>query len=146
MNADVLLYWHWFAAGLALLIVEMFLPTGFVLLWMGVSAIVVGVIAWAAPTPWTLECVLFGILSIVFFFAYRKLWPQKPVLEQPTLNRRGHSYVGRTFTLSEPIINSVGTLRVDDSQWRINGPDMAAGSQVRVVQADGATLRVERAG
>lgn len=146
MDADPLLYWYWFVAGFALLIVEMFLPTGFVLMWMGVSAIVVGAIAWVAPTTWPVELVLFGVLSILSFFAYRKLWPQKAVTEQPSLNRRGHSYVGRTFTLSDPLINGVGTLRVDDSQWRIAGPDMPAGSQVRVVQAEGATLRVERAG
>lgn len=146
MEADPLVYWYWFVAGFGLLIVEMFLPTGFVLMWMGVSAIIVGVVAWLAPTSWPVELVLFGVLSIVTFFAYRKLWPQQPVVEQPSLNRRGHSYVGRTFTLSDPMINGVGTLRVDDSQWRITGPDMPAGSQVRVVQADGATLRVERAG
>lgn len=146
MDADPLVFWYWFVAGFGLLAVEMLLPTGFVLMWMGISAIVVGIIAWLAPTPWTVELVLFGVLSIVCFFAYRKLFPQKPVAEQPSLNRRGDSYVGRTFTLSDPVINGVGTLRVDDSQWRIAGPDMPAGSQVRVVLAEGATLRVERAG
>jgi membrane protein implicated in regulation of membrane protease activity len=146
MEADPLVYWYWFVAGFGLLIVEMFLPTGFVLMWMGVSAMIVGVIAWLAPTSWPVELMLFGVLSIVSFFAYRKLWPQQAVVEQPSLNRRGHSYVGRTFTLSDPVINGVGTLRVDDSQWRISGPDMPAGSQVRVVQADGSTLRIERAG
>lgn len=146
MSADPLLFWYWFVAGLALLIVEMFLPTGFVLMWMGVSALIVGVIAWVAPTTWPVEVVLFGVISIVSFFAYKKLFPQKAVVEQPALNRRGHSYVGRTFTLSDPVINGIGTLRVDDSSWRIAGPDMPAGSQVRVTQAEGATLRVERAG
>lgn len=143
---DPLLYWHWFVAGFALLIVEMFLPTGFVLMWMGVSALIVGLIAWVAPTGWQVEIVLFGVLSIVSFFAYKKLFPQKPIADQPALNRRGHSYVGRTFTLTDPVINGVGTLRVDDSAWRIVGPDMPAGSQVKVTQAEGATLRVERAG
>lgn len=146
MERDLLLFWYWFVAGFGLLIVEMFLPTGFVLMWMGISALLVGVIAWVLPTPWTVEIALFGVLSIVCFFAYKKLFPQKVVAEQPTLNRRGHSYVGRTFTLSDPVINGIGTLRVDDSSWRIAGPDMPAGSQVRVVQAEGATLRVERAG
>lgn len=146
MPPEPLLFWHWLVAGLALLIVEMFLPSGFVLLWMGLSAIAVGLVAWLLPTPWALELVLFGVLSIVSFFAWRALFPQKPVAEQPALNRRGHSYIGRHFTLSDPIINGVGTLRVDDSQWRIVGPDMPAGSNVKVVLAEGATLRVERAG
>jgi membrane protein implicated in regulation of membrane protease activity len=146
METDPLLFWHWWVAGFVLLIVEMFLPTGFVLLWMGVSAIIVGFIAWLAPTGWQLELVLFGVLSIISFFVYRRLWPQKPITEQPTLNRRGQSYVGREFTLTEAIVNGVGKLHVDDTQWRIAGPDLPAGSQVRVTQADGATLKVERAG
>ncbi|HEY1153047.1 MAG TPA: NfeD family protein, partial [Pseudolabrys sp.] len=64
--------------------------------------------------------------------------------DAPTLNRRGASYVGRQFTLAEPIVNGVGRLRVDDSQWRISGIDAPAGVTVRVVRADGATLHVER--
>ncbi|HEY0917405.1 MAG TPA: NfeD family protein [Solimonas sp.] len=36
-------------------------------------------------------------------------------------------------------------MRVDDSQWRITGPDVPAGTQVRVTRADGATLHVEPA-
>ena len=45
---------------------------------------------------------------------------------------------------SAPIVNGVGKLHVDDSQWRISGADVPAGTQVRVVAADGSTLRVER--
>jgi membrane protein implicated in regulation of membrane protease activity len=143
---DWLVYWHWWVAGLALLILEMIIPTGYVLLWTGISAIVVGVLALIVPMPWTLEVVVFGVLSAVSFFAFRKLFPQKTAPdERPTLNRRGHSYVGRIFTLTKPVVNGVGTLHVDDSQWRITGPDMPEGSQVRVIEADGATLKVERA-
>ena len=42
---DELLYWHWWIAGLALLVLEMLLPTGFVLLWIGASAIIIGVLS-----------------------------------------------------------------------------------------------------
>ncbi|HKY93594.1 MAG TPA: NfeD family protein [Nevskiaceae bacterium] len=143
---DWLVYWHWWVAGLVLLILEMIVPTGYILLWTGISAIVVGLIALFVPMPWTLEVVVFGALSFVSFFAFRKLFPQRKAPdERPTLNRRGHSYVGRTFTLTRPVVNGVGTLHVDDSQWRITGPDMPEGSQVRVIEADGATLKVERA-
>jgi hypothetical protein len=37
--------------------------------------------------------------------------------DQPKLNRRGEQYVGRTFTLEEPIVNGHGKIRVDDSTW-----------------------------
>jgi len=33
-------------------------------------------------------------------------------------------------------------VRVDDTIWRVAGPDTPAGSRVRVVRADGASLTV----
>lgn len=146
MLIEQLVYWHWWVAGLALLILEMLIPANLVLLWMGISAVVVGLIAWLLPTTWPLELVLFGVLSVGSFFLYHRFRKTPATPDEPTLNRRGESYVGRTFTLSAPIINGVGKLRVDDTQWRISGPDLPEGSQVRVVKADGATLQVERAG
>ncbi|MGQ0698061.1 MAG: NfeD family protein [Panacagrimonas sp.] len=140
-----MVYWHWMVLGLALLILEMLVPTNLVLLWMGISALIVGLVAWVLPTGWEAELILFGVLSVVSFFAYQRFRKIPAATDEPTLNRRGESYVGRTFTLATPIVNGVGKLRVDDSQWRVSGPDLPEGSQVRVVKADGATLKVERA-
>ncbi|WP_411887535.1 NfeD family protein [Hydrocarboniphaga effusa] len=140
----VLVYWHWWVIGLALIALEAFVP-GAVFLWMGISALVVGLIVAFVTLGWPAQLVLFGLLSLASFFAYRRLRPKRDLLsDAPTLNRRGASYVGRQFTLAEPIVNGVGRLRVDDSQWRISGIDAPAGVTVRVVRADGATLHVER--
>ena len=141
-----LVFWHWFVLGLVLLIGEVLLPTGFFLIWIGAAALLVGALSWLIPAlGWEVQAVLFGVLSIASFFVWRHFHPGNPVSDQPTLNRRGHSYVGRTFTLGAPIVNGVGTLHVDDSQWRITGPDAAAGSRVRVVATEGTTLKVELA-
>ena len=142
-----LLFWHWFVAGFALLIAEVVLGTGYFLIFVGAGALVVGVLAWAMPglVGWQAQLVLFGVLSVASFFVWRRFSPGNPASDQPALNRRGHSYVGRTFTLSTAIVNGVGKLHVDDSQWRISGADAEAGTQVRVVAVDGATLKVERA-
>jgi membrane protein implicated in regulation of membrane protease activity len=140
-----ILYWHWWILGLVLLVAEMLSPTGFFLLWIGVAAILVGAVSWLVPAlGWEVEMILFGVLSVASFFAWRRLRPAPVDSDQPSLNRRGHSYVGRTFTLASPIVNGIGKLHVDDSQWRISGADVPAGTQVRVVAADGSTLRVER--
>jgi membrane protein implicated in regulation of membrane protease activity len=141
---EELVYWHWFVAGLGLLVLEMLLPTGFVLLWIGASAIVVGALSWLLPLGWPIQFMLFAVLCVVSFFLWKRYRPAELPTDRPTLNRRGASYVGRTFTLADPIVNGVGKLRVDDSQWRITGPDVPAGTQVQVVQADGATLHVEK--
>jgi membrane protein implicated in regulation of membrane protease activity len=63
----------------------------------------------------------------------------------PFLNRRTEAMVGREFTLEKPIVNGTGTVRIDDTIWRVAGPDAPAGSRVKVVQADGASLTVAAA-
>jgi membrane protein implicated in regulation of membrane protease activity len=50
--------------------------------------------------------------------------------------------IGRVFTLEKPIIDGAGTVRIDDTVWRVAGPDTPAGSRVRIVRADGASLTV----
>lgn len=145
MRFEALLFWHWWVAALVLLSLEAFFP-GAIFLWMGVSAAVVGALAWVLPIGWQTQIVLFGALSIVSFFIYRRLRPAAAeTSDEPTLNRRGHSYIGRRLTLSEPIVNGVGRIHVDDSQWRISGPDLPTGTSVRVASVDGATLLVEPA-
>jgi membrane protein implicated in regulation of membrane protease activity len=144
MTGMNILYWHWWVIGLGLLSLEMLLPTEYVLVWMGISGIVTGLLAWLLPLNAQTELVLFGVLSIVSYFTYRRLRPSIDS-DKPTLNRRGQSYVGRVFTLDEPIVNGIGKVHVDDSQWRISGLDTPAGAQVRVIAADGTTLKVEQA-
>ena len=50
--------------------------------------------------------------------------------------------VGRVCTLEKPIVDGSGTVRIDDTIWRVAGPDAPAGSRVRIVHADGASLTV----
>jgi membrane protein implicated in regulation of membrane protease activity len=141
-----IVFWHWWVLGLLLLVAEMLSPTGFFLLWIGAAAVLVGVVAWLMPTlGWEVEVMMFGVLSVASFFVWKRFRPALAASDQPSLNRRGHSYVGRSFTLTAPIVNGVGKLHVDDSQWRISGPDADAGTQVKVVAVDGATLKVDRA-
>jgi membrane protein implicated in regulation of membrane protease activity len=55
---------------------------------------------------------------------------------------RGQRYVGRVFTLDEPIVNGRGKIRVDDTTWNIEGADLAAGVSVEVTSVDGTILKV----
>jgi membrane protein implicated in regulation of membrane protease activity len=64
--------------------------------------------------------------------------------DQPRLNRRGEQYVGRVFTLREPIVNGQGKIRVDDSTWKIQGVDCPSGTKVRVTGVNGVVLQVSR--
>ena len=141
---DEITFWHWLIAGVILMILEMVAP-GVVFLWVGIAAIITGVVAWAAPglsLEWLL--IVFATLSVVSVAAGRMYLKHRPLAtDHPKLNRRGQRYVGRTFVLEEPIRDGYGKLKVDDSTWKIAGPDLDAGAKVEVIDVDGTILKVE---
>jgi hypothetical protein len=137
-------YWHWWVLAVALLILEAFAP-GFVFLWLGISAGVVGLLLLIAPgIAWEYQVIAFAVLSVTAIAGWRRYQSRHPThTDRPTLNRRAEQYVGRRFTLSSPIVNGRGTIQVDDSTWRVEGPDCEAGSTVEVLACDGTILKVE---
>jgi len=38
-----------------------------------------------------------------------------------------------------------GRVRVGDSSWRVTGPELLAGTEIRVVRVEGSTLVIEKA-
>jgi len=61
------------------------------------------------------------------------------------LNRRAEQLVGRVVALDQPIVAGTGRAKVDDAFWVVAGPDLPAGTPVRVVAVDGMTLKVQQA-
>src|SRR5210317_537190 len=100
---DHIVFWHWWILAGLLLILELTAPA-FFFLWLGIAAASVGLILLVFPDiPLETQLVLFGIASIVAVLAWRKYRETRPrVTDQPNLNRRGHQYIGRTFSLDEP--------------------------------------------
>lgn len=134
--------WNWWIAGLLLLGLEILAP-GSVFLWFGVSAILVGTLALFVGLSWQTAVIIFLVLSFVTLFVGRRLMARlSSERGDPGLNKRGSRYVGRTFVLAEPIEQGSGRLSIDDTVWRISGPDLPAGSRVRVDAVDGVRLAV----
>ncbi len=144
MSPEEIEFWHWWIAAIVLVVVEVFAP-GTVALWMAVSAAAVGVLLLAIPdVTWQIQILVFAVLSVATVIGWRAYQLRYPtVSDQPTLNRRGEQYVGRTFTLSEAIVNGNGKIHVDDTMWKVEGADLAEGTQVRVTGVVGTALTVE---
>jgi hypothetical protein len=125
------------------LLIEIFAP-GMFMLWLGLSAILVGIISSAVVWSWQAQLIAFAVFAIAAVPAWRHFARkvEKPA-DSPFLNRRAEGYVGREFTLDKPIVGGVGTIRIDDTVWRVTGPDVPAGSRVRIARAEGAALMVE---
>lgn len=137
--------WVWFASGLVLVGLELAIPGSF-LIWFGAAALVVGiVVAYFAP-DWRWQLVLWGALSLSFLIVGRRLTLRvDKSMGDPHLNNRGSRYQGRVFLLRNAVAHGKGTLEIGDSVWRINGPDLPAGSHVKIVGQDGTTLIVDAA-
>lgn len=137
--------WAWWIGGVILLALEILAP-GNVFVWFGVAAILTGVVALLADITWQLEWIIFGVLSLVLVIAGRRYFARRAETSaEPFLNRRLDAMVGHDYVLSEPIVDGVGQIRINDANWRINGPDLPSGSRVRVVGHDGAVLTVAAA-
>jgi membrane protein implicated in regulation of membrane protease activity len=139
-------YWHWWILAGILLIIEISAPS-FFFLWLAIAAAITGFVMLAVPGfGWQYQLLVFSGFSIISLTAFRRYQRARPAeTDQPALNRRGEQYIGRTFTLTEPLINNTGVIRVDDSTWRIRGSDLPAGTTIRVVDVDGVILQVEAA-
>ncbi len=140
-------YWHWFAFGLFLMLVEILVP-GAIFLWLGIAGVLTGLLLAAMPeTGWQVQLVVFAVLSVAAIFLGRRFVAsrQRPT-DHPTLNRRGRSMVGTWCTLRDDTVNGRGRVRVGDTMWALRlaevGSDLPAGAQVTVVEVDGVTLVV----
>ncbi len=136
-------HWFWLSLGFILGAVEMIAP-GFFLMWLGLAAIIVGMLTWALPISLPLQVALFAILSVLTVYAGKKFLKDNPIeSDDPKLNNRGARLNGEIVTVVEAIADGHGRVRVGDTDWNARGADAAAGAKVRVIGADGAVLLVE---
>lgn len=136
--------WSWIVFGFVLLALELVVPGG-VLVWLGASALVTGLVTLFVPIYWPLQFVIYGVLALFSIWLWLRLRGQGAPTDQPFLNRRADRYIGREIVLDQPIVGGAGRLALDDTTWRITGPDLAVGEKVRVVAVSGAVLQVEAA-
>lgn len=142
--------WNWMVLGFILLALEILVP-GIFLLWIGVAAILTGALTlqlWGLIWwPWQVQVLVFLVLSVASALIGKKLMDARRAddTDQPLLNKRAEQLVGRTASLDEPIDNGYGRIRIDDTTWRVSGPDLPAGTRVRVTSAESGELKVEKA-
>ena len=138
--------WNWLIFGVILMALELMAP-GVFLFWLGLAALLVGLVSFAFTPSWQVQILMFAVFAAAAVPLWRRLSRSNaaPSGDSPFLNKRADALVGRVFTLEKPIVDGTGTVRIDDTVWRIAGPDVPAGSRVKIVQAHGASLTVAAA-
>jgi hypothetical protein len=138
--------WNWLVFGIILMALEIAVP-GVFLFWLGLAALLVGLLSFAIHPSWEIQLLMFAVFAIAAVPLWRRLARSHTSASKsnPFLNKRADALIGRVFTLEKPIIDGSGTVRIDDTIWRVAGPDTPAGNRVKIVRADGASLTVAAA-
>ncbi len=140
---DKIVYLWWSVGGL-LLLAEMLVP-GASLLWLGLAALAMGVLMIFVPemAP-LLQAVIFGAFAATSVGLYLRFFrSREPKTDRPLLNKRASQLIGREIALSEGIQMGRAKVQIGDALWTIEGPDMPAGTHVKVVSTDGIVLKVQ---
>jgi membrane protein implicated in regulation of membrane protease activity len=134
--------WTWLIAGVVLILLETLAP-GVFMLWLGIAAVIVGALSFFIISSWQSQVLAFAVLAVAMVPLWRRFGrPSTTATDKPFLNRRTQGLIGRVLTLEKPIVDGVGTVKIDDTIWRVEGPEAPAGSRVRIEKADGAQLYV----
>ena len=136
-------HWLWATLGLILLAAEMLAP-GVFMLWFGLAALATALLTFATDPSVPLQIVNFSFLALIFAYSARRLFGERPIVsDDPLLNNRLGRLVGETAVVSLSISGGTGRVRLGDSEWQAEGPDIIAGERVRVTGARGTALLVE---
>lgn len=133
----------WGCLALLLVAAEMLVPEAF-MLWLGIAAGGVFLLLLALPGLSPLaQVAAFLVFSAASIGAYLRWFRGRgKVSDRPLLNKRAEQLVGRAFDLESAIVDGHGRVKVQDAYWTVTGPDLPAGSRVRVVAADSMNLVV----
>ena len=134
--------WNWLILGILLMGIEALVP-GVFMFWLGLAALIIGILSFGVAVSWPMQIVGFALLAISMVPLWRHFAGRASEREDnPFLDRRTQELVGQVATLETPIVNGFGTIKLGDTIWRVEGPALEAGTRVKIENADGARLHV----
>ncbi|OLQ87433.1 hypothetical protein BIY21_17120 [Vibrio ponticus] len=138
-------HWHWIGLGLALLAAELLGAAGY-LLWLGISALLVGVILTWLPISWQLQWVSFGVFSLTTTWLWwrRQLKSDRQSDEQRELNQKSKQLIGQTVQLEYDLPAGKSRIKIADTTWSaFSDYPLPAGTLVEVTAIKGIVLFIE---
>jgi len=133
-------YMHWLVLGLALVIIELFVWSVF-LLWIGASAITVSVIYYLFPdVSIVLQTLTFVLISISTTFLAKKYFPVKTVDDQ--LHDKAKLHIGKEYRVAS-VENGIAKIQIGESLWFAKGSDLVIGQTVKILDVESSTFIVK---
>jgi inner membrane protein len=144
-----ILWWHWLVLGLLLVLAELAASGGFYIIFFGIAAIIVGLLASAGlGGPVWAQLLLFSVISVASLMIFRtrllkwfQVDPQAPAVD---------TLVGEVAVATEDLLpGSVGRVEYRGAAWSArNNANVAVarGTRCRVIRVEGLMLYVEPEG
>lgn len=144
-----ILWWHWIVLGLILVVAELLSAGGFYIIFFGIGALVVGILAGAhLAGPMWVQLLMFSVISIGTLVLFRERMlrsvqhdPQAPPVD---------ALVGEVGIASDDFAaGAVGKIELRGAAWSARsagGVAISRGARVRVTRVDGLMLFVEPEG
>ncbi len=144
-----ILWWHWIVLGLVLVVAELLTAGGFYIIFFGIAAVIVGVLAgFNMAGPIWMQLLMFSVISIgtLVLFRGRMLKAVQHDLQAPPVD----ALVGEVGIATEDFAGSeVGKVEFRGASWSARTAGAHAinrGARVRVTRVDGLMLFVEPEG
>ena len=144
-----IVWWHWLVLGLLLIALELAASGGFYVIFFGIAAVVISLMAaLGADLPVWVELLLFSVLSVGSLLFFRS-----PLMRWMNINGTGvdvDSLVGEAAIVQQEMApNAIGRVELRGSSWsaRNSGATLlTAGRRCIVVRVDRLMLIVEAEG
>jgi membrane protein implicated in regulation of membrane protease activity len=140
-------WWHWAVAGLILILAELAVPA-FVLIWFGLGALVVAIVAAVSPeTGITAQLAVWLVVSIALVGLWFKIF--KPNVHKTRVGMSDYNLVGEIGLLTRAVAPfQNGEVRfqkpmMGSDVWPCMADEVIpAGSRVRVLTVEGSFVKV----
>ena len=141
-------WWSWAILAVLVAIAELHAP-GSYLIWIALGAAITAAISAVAPLSLSGQVVIFILASAIScaggYFVYRRLYPSINEDRDGSLNRRNRQMIGAKGVVCETFANGHGKVRLGDSVWLAEGPNLPEGAAIVVKSVRGARVIVDGA-
>jgi membrane protein implicated in regulation of membrane protease activity len=114
-------------------------------LWLGLSAMLVGLVLSALPIGWQMQWISFASFSLLTTWQWWRYQFKKDRAgdKNSTLNHRDRQLIGKTARLEEDVLAGECRIRLGDTTWSAKSEcDLKSGTLVEVTKVDGIVLTI----
>jgi len=135
----------WAAVGVILIVAEMMTLT-FYLLWLGIGALVAGIVSWLLPEAYFLQVLVGGFIVVGLTVFTRPL--TRRIRQSRGYKDAVDELIGKRGEVVQAIgENALGVVRIGSETWSASaGTAIAQGEQVIVVSRSSTVVQVEKTG